>query len=244
MELNDLTLKLFSNEPIYVDGVPIHPISVAKISDVGYGRFNTELRLLCLTIEDVNTLSEVDISDIGIYTYLVGSALHDPQLMDVLLYWFSAITHSRMFFSSKRLCFSSGAFEINKDNFDEIQLVIRHRNGLQDAQEEEDNPANEAARRILQRSKEERLKRRKAKRGGEENEISLSDLVSVLASGLKMSFEEVMKYDLCQFNDQLNRLKIFDDYEVSVQALLHGAKKEDVKITHWISKIKINQNND
>ena len=33
-------------------------------------------------------------------------------------------------------------------------------------------------------------------------------------------------------------LKIMEDYEVNVQALLHGAKKEDVKLTHWITKIK------
>ena len=47
-----------------------------------------------------------------------------------------------------------------------------------------------------------------------------------------------MKYDIYQFNDQFNRLKIMDDYEVNVQALLHGAKKENVNLTHWITKIK------
>ena len=41
-----------------------------------------------------------------------------------------------------------------------------------------------------------------------------------------LRLQEVMGYDLYQFNDQFNRLKIMDDYEVSVQALLHGAKKE------------------
>ena len=53
-----------------------------------------------------------------------------------------------------------------------------------------------------------------------------------------MTMHDIMQYDLYQFNDQFNRLKIMDDYEVSVQALLHGAKKEDVNLTHWITKIK------
>ena len=82
------------------------------------------------------------------------------------------------------------------------------------------------------------MKRRKAKEPDEDSAITLADLVSILASGLGMSMDLVMDYDLYQFNDQFNRLKIMDDYEVSVQALLHGAKKENVNLTHWITKIK------
>lgn len=141
-------------------------------------------------------------------------------------------------FSEKRMCFTNGVFEITKDNFEEFQTIVRNRNGMQQIEEDEENPDNEAARRVLQRRKEERIKRRRAKMQDEDLDITLSDLVSILASGLGMSMEDVMKYDLYQFNDQFNRLKIMDDYEVSVQALLHGAKKEDVNFTHWITKIK------
>ena len=72
----------------------------------------------------------------------------------------------------------------------------------------------------------------------EESAITLADLVSILASGFGLTMAEGMKYDIYQFNDQFNRLKIMDDYEVNVQALLHGAKKENVNLTHWITKIK------
>jgi len=237
MDERDLSLKLCSESPVYIDGVPIFPISLQTISDIGYIRFNAELKLLCLTADEINSLIGSDISEIGIFTYLVGSALNDSKLMDILLFWLSVITHSRIVFSKGRLCFSSGAFDINKDNFGEIQSIIRCRNGLHDINDEVENPDNEAARRILQRRKEERLKRRKSKSGSEESAITLSDLISILASGLGMTMQEIMGYDLYQFNDQFNRLKIMDDYEVSVQALLHGAKKEDVNFTHWITKI-------
>ena len=70
------------------------------------------------------------------------------------------------------------------------------------------------------------------------DEATLADLVSILASGFGLTMADVMKYDIYQFNDQFNRLKIMDDYEVNVQALLHGAKKENVNLTHWITKIK------
>ena len=81
------------------------------------------------------------------------------------------------------------------------------------------------------------MKRRKAKLAENESDITISDLVSIMANGLGMTMHQVMQYDLYQFNDQFNRLKIMDDYEVSVQALLHGAKKEDVNLKHWITRI-------
>lgn len=240
MDTRDLELKLCSNDPIYIDGVPIFPIPLKTVAEVGYCRFNAELRILCLTTDDVKVLTGDDISDVGIYTYLVGNALRDEEMMNAILFWLSQITRSKIIFSTKRLCFTSGAFDISKENFDDIQMVIRNRNGLQDINEEEENPANEAARRVLQRRKEERLKRRKAKTQDDESAITLADLISILANGLGMTMQNVMEYDLYQFNDQFNRLKIMDDYDVSVQALLHGAKKEDVHLTHWITKIKHN----
>lgn len=234
----DLSLQLCAKDPIFVEGVPIYPIPISDIARIGYTKFSSEIRLLCLTADEVRSISGRDISEIGAFRYLVAMALQDKELMETLLFWLSQITHSKMMFSDRRMCFTCGAFSITQKNFDEVQAVIRLRNGIQDAEEEDENPDNEAARRVLQRRKEERLKRRRAKEGNEEDAITLSDLVSILASGLGMTMAEVMQYDFYQFNDQFNRLKIMDDYEVSVQALLHGAKKENVNLTHWITKIK------
>ena len=220
MDTKDLELKLCSDDPIYVAGVPIYPIPIRRIAQIGYMRFNSELRLLCLTEDDIKVLTGDDASDVGVYTYLVASAVRDAELMNALIFWLSEITHCKVLFSQRKIAFVTRSFEINKDNFSAIQSVIRQRNGLQ-------------------RRKEERLKRRKAKSlDDDESAITLSDLVSILASGFGMTLQEVMGYDLYQFNDQFNRLKIMDDYEVSVQALLHGAKKEDINFTHWLTKIK------
>ena len=238
MESRDLDLRLCAKDPIFVDGVPIYPISIKEISRIGYTKYNTDIRFMSLNESDIGALLGRDISDIGSFNYLVGNAIHDKETMQMMLFWLSKITHSKITFSGQRLSFVGDGFEITKDNFDEIQSIVRLRNGLQGIEEEEENPDNEAARRVLQRRKEERLKRRKAKSGGDESSLTLADLVSILASGMGMTMDEIMEYDLYQFNDQFNRLKIMEDYEVNVQALLHGAKKEDVKLTHWITKIK------
>ena len=238
METRDLDLKLCAKDPIFVDGVPIFPIPIREIARVGYTKYNTDIRFLSLTESDIGALLGKDISGVGAFNYLIGNALHDRETLHMMMFWLTKITHSKLTFSPRRLSFVGDGFEITKDNFDSVQEIIRLRNGLQGVEEEEENPDNEAARRVLQRRKEERLKRRKAKSGDEESSLTLADLVSILASGIGMTMDEIMEYDLYQFNDQFNRLKIMEDYEVNVQALLHGAKKEDVNLTHWITKIK------
>ena len=238
MDKKDLELQLCSDDPIFVSGVPIYPISLKEIARIGYMRFNAEVRLLCMNESDISTITGNDISEVGVFKYLLANAMRDKSFMDMLLFWLSAITHSNMMFSSRQLCYTCGAFSITQENFNEVQAVIRLRNGLQDIEEEEENPDNDAARRVLQRRKEERMKRRRLKEADEESAITLADLVSILASGLGMTMAEAMQYDLYQFNDQFNRLKIMDDYKVNVNALLHGAKKENINLTHWITKIK------
>lgn len=244
MDKRDMELKLLSNKPIMVGSIPVYPISIDDIASIGYIRYNSELRILCLTKDDIKLLAGKDIGQIGVFEYLVGNALDDKELMDMLIFWFSTITQTDVSFSINTFSFVLGSgndLSINSDNFDEIQTVIRCRNGLMDYEEEIENPENDAARRILARRKEERMKRKKSRSINEESDgedINLSDLVSILANGLRLPIADVMAYDLYQFNNQFNRLKIMDDYEVSVQALLHGAKKNDIHFTHWITKIK------
>ncbi len=242
MDTKDIGMRLYSKDPIFVDGVPIYPVSLREIAKIGYRRYSTELRILCLTESDVQALSGKDISNRGIFSFLVTSAIKDKDTMQAFLFLLSKITHSKVVFLSNKMCFSGGFFEITKDNFSDVQEIIRLRNGLQYNDDDEDeNPDNEAARRVLQRRKEERLKRRKAKISDEDSEITLEDLISILSSGLGLLMDSVLEYDLYQFNDQFNRLKIMDDYQVNIQALLHGAKKEDINLVHWITKIKRNQ---
>lgn len=242
MDTKDIGMQLCSKDPIFVDGVPIYPVSLREIAKIGYERYVTELRLLCLTESDVQSIYNIDISSDDLFPFLIAIVMDNKVVMRSMIALLKKITHSQVVFLPDKKCFSGGFFEITKRNFSNVQKVIRLRNGLQYIDDGEDeNPDNEAARRVLQRRKEERLKRRKAKITDEESEITLEDLISILSSGLGMLMDSVMDYDLYQFNDQFNRLKIMDDYQVNIQALLHGAKKEDVNLTHWITKIKRNQ---
>lgn len=128
---------------------------------------------------------------------------------------------------------------INKDNFHLIQEIVRKRNCLEDNEEEIENPSNDSVRQLLERRKAYRERLRKIKESQkEEGGLTIFDLIGILASGLHMPLYEVFEYDIFQFNNQFNRLKMFDDYSVNIQALIHGADEKKINLTHWMSKLK------
>ena len=87
MDKRDLNLQLCSDDPIFVGGVPIYPIPISEIAKIGYMRFNAEVRLLCLNESDISAMTGNDISDIGVFKYLVANAMRDHGLMDTILFW-------------------------------------------------------------------------------------------------------------------------------------------------------------
>jgi len=97
--LNDLSLIFCTNEPAYVDGVPIYPIPIKKIAELGYKRFRSGMSLLCMTADDVNEIASNDISKYGVFMYLVCTAIKAPEMMETLIFWLSQLTHSQITFS-------------------------------------------------------------------------------------------------------------------------------------------------
>ena len=87
VDKRDLNLQLCSDDPIFVGGVPIYPIPISEIAKIGYMRFNAEVRLLCLNESDISAMTGNDISDIGVFKYLVANAMRDQGLMNTILFW-------------------------------------------------------------------------------------------------------------------------------------------------------------
>lgn len=234
----DLSLKLCSGHPIYADDLPIYPVSISRITEIGYSKFISQMQIFCFSASDILRMTGREMQEIGVYRYYIQCGIADSTFMDMLVSMMSLFTRSSVYFSQNDGVFLSDSFSITEEKFYKMQSIIKIRNGLEDVEDEVDNPANDAARRILQRRTEEREKLRRVKKNEDGDDIDISDLVSIYANGVGLLIRDVMEYDLYQFNNQFNRLKIMSDYDVSVQALLHGAKKESVNLKHWITKIK------
>lgn len=127
---------------------------------------------------------------------------------------------------------------ITSDEFDYLQEVIRLQNCVEEVYKKEDNYANERARQIAENLRKAKEKINKIKNKNNEG-LNLSDLISAYAAnGNNVNIFSVWDMDIYQFNNQFQRMRMIEEYEIGIQSLLHGAKSENVKLEHYIGKIK------
>jgi hypothetical protein len=249
LQLNFLEGNIINLEP----NLKIHKVSFSDINkNIGYLKYNQIINTLCFSDSDVSkftTKQDMDVySFIFLYAYqsmqekINNNNLNENYFIDDLIAVLELIFQDTVYLDLEYECFCIGNYGfLYRDNFDEFQDIIKQRNCLENIEEEKDNPANEMARQILEKRKKarEKLAKIKAKENGDESPLTIFDLISIFSEAEHMKPEEVFRYDIFQFNDQFNRMKIFKDYSVNIQALLAGAKSEDIDLQHWLSKIKI-----
>ena len=92
---------------------------------------------------------------------------------------------------------------------------------------------------MLEKRRKARERLNKAKNNDSDGErLTLDDLVSIVcANGNGINIFNVWDLSFYAFNDQFNRMKMFDDYQISVQSLLAGADPNEIELKHWMSKI-------
>lgn len=131
---------------------------------------------------------------------------------------------------------------INRDNFDDIVKIVRLQNYLEQPEEavEEEEPADEEARKLLEYMKEIRKKVEEKKRqqseDGEEANIDIASIVSAVSSkSNSVNKLNIWDFTIYQIYDEYARLELIDNYDFSIRAMMAGAKEVDLK--HWSSKL-------
>lgn len=257
MTREDLEHKLLSGSVIYLDGCPTYKVTLQDMADCGFGQMQQTIALM--TSDDASaskllsnidyTLSTFDVLMIGIIQELKqvdnGEEKHETTLYNTVLKFLSLFFRRDVYFD-KNIGFvviddcGNALFILNENNYNQFRDILKQRNCLADIGDfQDENPANEMAAKLLEKKRMLKEKLRKSQMSQNEDGISMADLISIFAEAEKMPLQDVYRnYDVYQFNNQFNRLKIMDDYHVNIQALMAGAKSEDVKLQHWISKIK------
>lgn len=131
---------------------------------------------------------------------------------------------------------------VHRDNFDSLVRVANLQNYLAKpvASEFQANPANEEVR-VLMEQMDEMRKKVEAKKIAQqrqegESDIDIADIISAVSSkSNSISKLNIWKLTLYQLYDEYSRLELIDNYDFSIQAIMSGAKKIDLK--HWSSKI-------
>lgn len=240
----DKELIYITGKTVYLDGVPIPPLTINDIVDVGYSNYLSLLHFICADINDFIDNSEGKYNNEDLFIFMLYSYLNNPEGKEALLSALRMICKTdNISYDAKRECLKIDDGFLTYENFLTFQSIVKERNGISKLNEDIENPANAKAAALLARKKALKKKLDKAKdqnTGG----ITLADLISILASGMNLPISVVCQYDMYQFNDQFNRLKIFKDYDVNIQALLAGADSNSIHLQHWMSKVNADESDE
>ena len=257
----DLEHKLLKGSPINFCGIPLYHTTIGEMVDFeyGYSVFNQILGLCVLEKSKFNTMAldngeTIEGSAFWYFYFNVINELKTQQplfdydgekvfLYHILVSFFSTLFHKEVVFNADNgfIIGQDKPIVLNDSNFDKFVELLKIRFGMLDTKEleDEDNPADERTRMLLEKRKKLREKVKKSKQNDDDDGLQLTDLISIFAEAENISPLYVYEnYDMYQFNNQFNRLKIMEDYQTNIRALLAGAKSEDINLQHWLSKIK------
>ena len=168
--------------------------------------------------------------NISPFEFLVISVMSSMEIRILIEDLFALIFKEKTEFSEEKLRFNVGKYELNKDNFDEIVNIICKRNGASKNEKDLERPSNEKARKILEKRN---LARNKLNKSGE-NGFDLADLVSFLS--IYFDTSTLLNLDIYQLTDRFTRIIKKENYDISVDSLIHGANKSDLDLKHWSEK--------
>ena len=228
---------MLSDNAIFVGDVPINHVSFDRISEIGLTKYLSVVKLLSLKEDEIEGLfKEKEVHTMMALVWILTKI--EPDFWDDLCIVCFELFGKEPYLLEDPARITFGRFEINEENWCEIASIIRARNclGASAEVEEEDNPADEATRALLKRRNEMRKKLAK-KKGSSEESITYVDLVSIYSSSMKLPLSEVMKYDIYQLNNQFRRAQMYETYQTQIEALLHGAKNEDMDLKHYARKL-------
>ena len=235
---DDLELLLLSGLPIELEMGILYPLKLKDIIKLRYSKYNYYISLLLIDkskLQDEN----IDLNNINNFDIVFQSCLMDEKFRKS---YFEMLE----FFFKETVQLGNGFFyfdELNKkkiiykDNFDEIIRLLKEINSITNKEENEFNPANDKAKEIAERIKKAREKINKVKaKSGED--LSLSDLISAFAFYNKNTdLNSIFEMTIYQFNNQFQRMQLVNNYEISIQSLLHGADPKKVEIKNFITKL-------
>ncbi len=222
----DLKLKLILGLPIEINKIKIHSVKVKDIAEFGYLKYNQALKIISADSFEIKRILDSK-ENISPFEFVVISVMSSVEIRILTEDFLSLVLSDKTEFSEEKLCFNVGKYELNKDNFDEIVNIVCKRNGAIKNEKDLGKPSNEKARKILERRN---LARSKLRKSGE-NGFDLADLVSFLS--IYFDTSTLLNLDVYQLTDRFMRIIKKENYDISVNSLIHGANKSDLDLKHW-----------
>ena len=236
-------------------GLPLHVPSVGDIkqpklidiAEIGYEIYDNYLSILTFDLDDLQLDMPKEINGYKITTYdiCVSNCMNNEDFKKRFLSGLSFFFQETVSFYDDFGFFYVGDLEnkryIHKDNYEYVKIVIKVVNDMEKSRQKEEkeyNPGNAKAKEIADRLKKAREQVNKIKGKSSENEsISFADLVSAFCIHGNVNIKEVWDLTIYQFNNQFQRMQVFDDYDISIRSLLAGADPNKVEVKHYVRKL-------
>lgn len=242
IDIEDIKLRSWGNEPYIYKSVPIFPKTIKEIIRDGYQNFLYNLNLACISKSRIFPKGV----DIGINTEnsSVAELLYVTNNFGLLNDYLDSIQY---FILSEISAKRDSVLLINGNEFtfEDIQnicTIIKIQNSMSDKSDSEEfNPKNERVRQLKeqQRKYKEKIAKLKKEANSSEESLTFRDYLSSLVIGSGMSVNEVLQLNYYQFHYQLMRMQKYERYKESMDAFFHERLDlNKTKIAHWMTKIE------
>lgn len=223
--------RLLANLPIFAYNVPVYSPVLRDIFDVGEFEYSFYLQLCVL--ENLN----IKVDSQNKYDVLIN--IHDKDFINMhleALKFFTRHEFIKMELQGE-IVFVSDEIILSRYNYNTFIDCIKLANCITETKVikrnlELDRKIAEAKAKVKKALNKDSL--------NDDEDITLKDLISVLASKhYNLNIMNVWNLNIYQFNDQFKRMQLIENYDIGIRSLLAGAKKEDVKLEHYIKRLKI-----
>ncbi len=240
--IEDVKLKTLAGLPYKLEDVTIYPVKLIDIAELGSDKYFNYLNVLALDVNDLqgNDLqaNELELTNFMLFALRCAENKEMKDTVKDLFKFFFKVND--YIFNDQNLEFilDNGSV-INNSNFEGIKKIVFLQNGINlDKKKKKDvKPQNDKAAEIAEKIKKSKEKINKSKNNADVD-LNYHDLVSAYCAYDKsVNIFDVWQMNVYQFNDQFRRLRMIEEHDISIQSLMHGAKKEKIKVKNWICKI-------
>ncbi len=242
--LNVDNLQLLKGKPITIgeDFCLVYPITLEEIADMGANKFFRFLNLLTFTQQDVDeSLKEIGIETnekISPYQFILMSSESKDFSLEIKQAFYTFIREEiEILPESVVVGDRSNPRYFDEELFSQLQKVLILQNNLDKGEDSRmNNPSDAHAAKIIEKIKN--AQKRKSAKNSDET-VEFADLVSCLAAkGNGINIFNIWNLNYYSFNDQFQRVKIIEEYEMNIRSILAGADPKKIELKHWIRSIK------
>ncbi|MET3209910.1 UNVERIFIED_CONTAM: hypothetical protein ABIC26_002858 [Paenibacillus sp. PvR008] len=237
MDELDIHFKLLGGLPIQIDQAGTLTIpTLQTITELNMSVYNAYLAAMLIDKETIRSDWAKPLSNFDIF---FAYCYQDE------MFKYHAFAAIELFFGEKAILLEGednvfigiGQGQINHNNFDTIQTVIKLGNNVEIQNEPEFNPANSRAAKMIEEMLKEDAKRPKPK-----EKVDLHSIVAGLAwKNNGLSLFDLFKLNIYQIYNGLYVTNSIDNYRHTITALYAGTiDGKNIKLSdiHWANKLK------